>query len=458
MFKKRLTYAFHMLFISMLLSLLSACANNISLGQPQPQNGPIQFYDIHNQLICQLHGQNPQLDCLQHKDLSSAYFIDTAVSELASDLHVDVDHLPTTALHVATTLDLSLEQQTYQKARQYIATMSATHNMHNASVVVLDPHSGGIRALVGNTDTSYGGSQANLATQPFNAGSSFKPFIYATAFEQGISPGEVVYDGPFTIAIANSPSYAPVNSDQKFHGHMSYRTALQTELNIPSLKLYVKVGTEAVIKKVKALGMEYQGTPEYSTALGALSISLLDETIAYAAMANGGVYMHPHTIVKVTSLDNHMLYQDSTQGTRALSPEAAFMITDVLSGTASQISNFGICSPLELYSTSHTQCQAGNAGTVRPAAVMAGLDNSWRSALAIGYTPNLVVGSWTGNSNYSPMADVTDVDGAAQIWHETMLLAEGNTPVKAFPAPPADVVKKTINYPSLTTTDWYQVH
>lgn len=173
MFKKCLTFTFHMLFISMLLSLLSACANNISLGQAQSQNGPIQFYDIHNQLICQLHGQNSQLDCLQHKDLSSAYFIDAAVSELASDLHVDVDHLPTTALHVAATLDLSLEQQTYQKARQYIATMSATHNMHNASVVILDPHSGGIRALVGNTDTSYGGSQANLTAQPFTAGWAF---------------------------------------------------------------------------------------------------------------------------------------------------------------------------------------------------------------------------------------------------------------------------------------------
>ncbi|GHO79040.1 hypothetical protein KSD_68110 [Ktedonobacter sp. SOSP1-85] len=459
--KKHLKYAFHGLLISLLLSLLSACANNSSAGQDQSQNGPIQFYDIHNQLICQLHGQNSQLDCLRHKDLSLAYFIDTAVSELASDLHVDVDHLPMTALHVATTLDLALEQQTYQKARQYIATMSATRNMHNASVVVLDPHSGGIRALVGNIDTSYGGNQANLTAQPFMASSTFKPFIYATAFEQGISPGEVVYDGPFSVATGNSNAgaYSPSNYDQKFHGHMSYRTALQTELNIPSLKLSVKLGLQTVRKKVQALGIKNVGEPYYSWAVGAVSLNLLDETSAYATMANNGIHMDPHAIVKATSSDGHVLYQASTQGTRALSPEAAFMITDALSGTASQTSEFGICNPLELYSTSHTQCQAGNAGTVRPAAVMAGLPVNFQDTSAIGFTPDLVVGAWAGNSNHLLMGpDINDMDGAAQIWHDTMLLAEGNTPVKAFPAPPADVVKKTVNYPTLTTTDWYQIH
>ncbi|GHO57371.1 transglycosylase domain-containing protein [Ktedonobacter robiniae] len=461
MYKKRLTYAFYMLLISMLLSLLSACANNISLGRPQPQNGPIQFYDIHNLLICQLHGQNSQLDCLQHKDLSPAYFIDTAVSELASDLHVDVDHLPTTALHVATTLDLALEQQTYQKARQYIATMAVTLNMHNASVVALDPHSGGIRVLIGNMDASYGGSQANLTTQPFMAGWAFKPLIYATAFEQGISPGEVVYDGPFSVTggSTNGSTYTPYNYDQKFHGFMSYRTALQTGLNIPPLKLSVRLGLQTVSKKVQALGIKNVGKPYYSWAVGAVSLNLLDETSAYATMANSGMRMDPHSIVKVTSSDNHVLYQESTRGTRALSPEAAFMITDVLSGTAKQASFFASCSPFELYSTSHSQCQTGNPGAVRPAAVMGGLSANFQDTSAIGYTPDLVVGAWTGNSNHSlMMPGITGLDGAAQIWHDTMLLAEGNTPVKAFPAPPADVVKKTVNYPTLTTTDWYQTH
>ena len=461
MSKKRLTYTFHLLLINLMLSLLSACANNSITGQAQPQNGPIQFYDIHNQLICQLHGQNPQLDCLQHKDLSSAYFIDTAVSELASDLHVDVDHLPTIALHVATTLDLSLEQQACQKARQYIAMMAVTLNMHNASIVALDPHSGGIRVLIGNMDASYGGSQANLTARPFMAGSIFKPFIYATAFEQGMGPGEVVYDGPFSVAAGNSntSAYSPYNYDQKFHGYMSYRTALQTGLNIPPLKLSVKLGLQAVGKKVQALGIKNVGEPYYSWAVGAVSLNLLDATSAYATMANSGIHMDPHTIIKVIASDGHVLYQDATQGTRALSPEAAFMITDVMNDTAGQTLDFGICSPVELYSTSHAQCQAGNAGTVRPAAVRTGLSASFQDTSAIGYTPDLVVGAWTGNSNHSlMMPGITGLDGAAQIWHDTMLLAEGNTPAKAFPAPPADVVKKTVNYPQLTTTDWYQTH
>lgn len=87
------------------------------------------------------------------------------------------------------------------------------------------------------------------------------------------------------------------------------------------------------------------------------------------------------------------------------------------------------------------------------------LNSSFQDTSAIGYTPDLVVGTWAGNSNHSPMSpDITGSDGATQIWHDTMLLAEGNTPVEAFPAPPADVVKKKVNYPALTTTDWYQTH
>lgn len=238
---------------------------------------------------------------------------------------------------------------------------------------------------------------------------------------------------------------------------MSYRTALQTGLNIPPLKLIARLGLQTVGKKVQALGVKYMREPYYAWAVGAVSLNLLDETSAYATMANSGIHMDPHAIVKATSSDGHVLYQDSTQGTRALSPEAAFMITDVLSGTASQTSYFGICSPFELYSTSHTQCQAGNAGTVRPAAVMAGPGEIFQDTSAIGYTPDLVVGAWAGNANHSPMSpDVTGSDGAAQVWHDTMLLAEGNTPVKAFPAPPIDVVKKTVSYPNLTTTDWYR--
>src|SRR5690242_5061836 len=111
-----------MLFL--LVCLLSACSG----GNPTATQakGPIQLFDVHNKLICQIHGQNSQLDCFNKNADQSAVafqFIDDAVSELASDLHASIANLPSSALNVSTTLDLGLQQQVLQKAQQYIATM-----------------------------------------------------------------------------------------------------------------------------------------------------------------------------------------------------------------------------------------------------------------------------------------------------------------------------------------------
>ena len=132
------------------------------------------------------------------------------------------------------------------------------------------------------------------------------------------------------------------------------------------------------------------------------------------------------------------------------------MLTDVLSDNAARVPEFGACSPLLLYTNTQAQCNAGNPGTVRPAAVHGGMTDTFRDTFTIGYTNDLVVGAWAGNSNNQTMLNITGLDGAAQIWHDTMLLAEGQKPITPFPGPPAGMVKKTVNYPHLTTTDWYQ--
>ncbi|MBO0795371.1 MAG: hypothetical protein J2P36_31135, partial [Ktedonobacteraceae bacterium] len=172
----------------------------------------------------------------------------------------------------------------------------------------------------------------------------------------------------------------------------------------------------------------------------------------YGTMANGGIHIPPHAIETISASDGHVIYQAQAKGTRALSPGAAFMVTDVLSDGAAHAS---ACSPYQLYTATAAQCRAGNPGSIRPAAVIGGLSETFRDTMAIGYTTDLVAGTWAGNSDYSLMEDVTSNDGAGQIWHDAMLLAEGNMPIKQFPSPPADVVKKTVNYGNLTTTDWY---
>jgi membrane peptidoglycan carboxypeptidase len=453
----------HIIALLLVVCILNACTNDSPPAPTRtPIKGPIQLYDVHGTLICQLHGQNSQLDCLAKESVerqSAFQFIDYALNELANSLHVSIAHLPSDALNVSTTLDLHLQKQVLQKAKQYIATMTASHHMTNAGVVMLDYHNGAILSFIGSLDNPTADSPFNVVTQqPSQLGSLFKPFVYTTAFEQGISPGEVVYDGPFSM---NDPqgAYSPFNSDQKFHGYMSYRSALQNNYNIPVLKTYVKTGFDAVRKNVLALGLKPAdiGTEKwYSTALGVRVAPLLDTTVAYATMANGGIHIPPHAIEKISASDGRILYAAKPQKIQALSPQTAFMMTDIMSDEHARTQYLGICSPFELYTTTEGQCKAGNPGMVRPAAVHSSTSERFTNTLAVGYTTDLIVGAWAGNSDFSPMFNGSELDGASHIWHDDMLLAEAGKPIRQFPAPPPGVVKKTVAYPNLTTTDWYR--
>lgn len=435
------------------LYLFSACSGGALTASP-PATGPIQFYDVHGTLLCQLHGQNPHLNCLADNNTvhqTAPHFIAYVLNELANDLHVSITHLPATALNVATTLDLNLQKQVLQKTEQYITKAKLTFNMTNAAVVILDYHNGAIRTLIGSLDNNV-----NIVTQnQRQVGSLMKPLVYATAFEQGISPGEVIYDGPFSVGTL---PYSPVNYDGKFHGYMSYRTALQNDYNIPALKTYLKTGFVPLRKNVLAMGLtpaDIGTEPIYSLPFGPKEMPLLDMTVAYGTIANGGVHVPPHTIEKISTSDGQVVYTQQVQRTQAISQQTAFMMTDVMSDNKARLPEFPPCSALVLYTTTQALCQAGNPGTIRPAAAHIGVTDTFRDTLTVGYTTDLVAGSWTGNSDASVMANITGLDGAAQIWHDSMLLAEAGRPVQQFPGPPSNLMKKTVAYPHLTTTDWY---
>ena len=143
------------------------------------------------------------------------------------------------------------------------------------------------------------------------------------------------------------------------------------------------------------------------------------------------------------------------KGARVLSKQVAFMMTDVLSDNAARTFEFGKCSALSLYSNTETQCYAGDPGLIRPAAVKTGTSQNFDDNWTVGYTTDYVMGVWAGNNDNSPMINVTGVDGAGPIWHDSMLLAEQGFPVTGFQNP-GGLVKKTVSYPAgITTTDWY---
>src|SRR5947209_9720873 len=394
-----------------------------------------------------------------HNNNMAKHFISYALNELATALHVKVADLSRSGLTVSTTLDLPLQNQILKIAQKHIAELASAHHMSDAAAVLIDFHNGDIRTLLGNIDPNnprYGAF--DVASQGYRQpGSSFKPFIYATAFAKGTSPGMPVYDTPLTVQMCcGLPSYTPSNYDQRFHGLISFRYALQNSFNVPAVKLLMQTGVDESLHTAQAMGISsYVGTPNYSMVLGTLVVHLPDETSAYSFFANGGVRVPAHAIDTVTDTQGHVIYHFAPVGKRVISKQVAYMMTNVLSDNKSRLYEFFDCNVLQLYSNSREQCYAGNRGIVRPAAAKTGTSSDFKDNWTVGYTTNYVMGVWAGNNDNSPMINVTGVDGAAPIWHDSMLLAEQGKPITDF-SNPGGLAQKTVYYPQgITTTDWY---
>ncbi|HLV98886.1 MAG TPA: transglycosylase domain-containing protein [Ktedonobacterales bacterium] len=382
--------------------------------------------------------------------------------QMLIDQHVlSTGDLSRSGLRIYTTLNISLQNQILQIARQHIADLAA-NNVTNAAVVLIDYHTGAILTELGSIDYNDAqiDGQFDVATQGWRQpGSSFKPFVYATAFEEGWSPGTPISDSPISIPIPNQPNYSPQNYDGKFHGNVTVRQALQNSFNVPAVKTLMFAGIQQSLNTAESMGISgYQGTPGYSMVLGGLDVKLIDETSAYGVFGNGGVRVPPYAIQVITDASGKVLYHHVTPpGTQVISPQVAGLITNVLSDDKSRQYEFGVCSPLLLYNgpSYSPGCYADDTDNVRPAAVKTGTTQDFKDNWTVGYTTDFVMGVWAGNNDGSPMYNVSGVDGAAPIWHDAMLVAEQNRPVQNFTLPHG-LLYATVHYPDgVTSTDWY---
>jgi membrane peptidoglycan carboxypeptidase len=336
-------------------------------------------------------------------------------------------------------------------------------NVYDGAVVVIDPRTGDILAMVGgadynSTDPRVGG-QNNLATAMRSMGSSFKPIVYATAFQMGWYPGMIIRDQPtcfptaFTSKEINDQYlckgyYLPHND---FHNTWSGAEPITYELgnslNVPATMALSFVGLQAnatspLFSMAQRLGITSldpsQNGP--TTALGAQDVSLLQLTGAYGTFDNNGVHVPTRAILEVTSAtggpvydaQGHQIfpYVAQPQGAQAISPEAAYMVSSVLSYNNARARDFGPNSPLNF----QNRTVAGKTGT----------SQNTVDILTLGYTPGLVVGAWAGNANGEPMGNnIIGVAGAAYIYHAVMAFAidelnlPGTRPSRL--APPATV-------------------
>ncbi len=361
--------------------------------------------------------------------------------------------------NVITTLDYDIQTKAEEIARNQIAKLTAEkRNVTNASVVVMKPSTGEISAMVGSVDyfdRDIDG-QVNIAISDRQPGSSFKLFSYLQAFESGaadgtkLNPASVVYDVRTAFEDAGNPPYVPENYDRKYHGPQRLRTALASSYNIPAVIVLDKVGIRNVLNLAHRMGISTLNRPGgYGLALtlGGGEVKLLDQTYAYSVIANGGVMagqpvanpdeerkkgyrtLNPVSVLKITDSNGKSLEEYKQPTTESIvSPQAAYLITDILSDNHARAPAFGLNSVLK---------------TTRPTAVKTGTTSSWRDNWTLGYTPDYTVGVWVGNADNKEMEHISGITGAAPIWHDVMEYIHTNLPVKEFVEPP-DITRTSV--------------
>ena len=289
------------------------------------------------------------------------------------------------------------------------------------ALLALDNGSGDIKAMVGGRD--FAESKFNRSTQALRqVGSSFKPYVYTAAIDNGATPDDIVLDAPVTFQTASGP-YSPHNYDGKYEGNISYRRALAQSRNIPALKVEQRVSVQKVIEYARKFGITSPLLPVLPLALGSADISLSEQTAAFTTFPNDGVRVSPRLIRKVVDYEGRVLEENFPDVHDVISPRTARIMTSmlrevVLHGTGYKASL--LKHPL-----------AGKTGTT----------NDFTDAWFIGFSPSITCGVWLGYDEKKTLGPKeSGAMAALPIWIDFMKVAIQGHPKEDF-APPPDLPK-----------------
>ena len=333
-------------------------------------------------------------------------------------------------LQVTTTLDYTLQQKAEEAITTYGDINEKSFNAHNAGMVGIDPKTGQVLLMVGSRDyfdTAHEGN-FNVTLAHRQPGSSFKPFVYATAFEKGYGPESVVFDVPTQFdtgcGSAGGGCYSPENYDNVFRGPMSLRDALAQSVNIPAVKTLYLSGIKDSIETAHAMGITSLTDPArygLTLVLGGGEVSLLEMTSAYGVFANEGVRNPYAYILEVRDKNGNVLEQFDPKPKQALNRNTALIVSDILKDNVARTPLYGTNSPLYLPGTD--------------VAVKTGTTNDYRDTWTVGYTPTLALGAWVGNNDNTPMEKKISGLIVTPMWHAVMQAALDATQPEQFPAP-----------------------
>ena len=379
------------------------------------------------------------------------------------------DYLKEKGLRVYTTLDWNLQQYVEQVIKDADKT-NINKGSNNTAMVVLNPKTGGILALVGSKDyfaESYPkgcdetGSGNCLFDPKYDVatmgkrqpGSAFKPLAYATLFKKGYTANTIIWDVKTEFNPNCDPNgeqetdqyglacYSPQDYDGKNRGPITIRTALDFSLNIPAVKVLYLAGVPDTLQTARDFGITtLTDTNNYglSLVLGGGDVNLLEMTSAYGVFATEGNYIPPMSIIKITDAEGNIIEQNKTQPTKVLSTQIARQINNILSDNNARAPMFGANSPLYLpgYQV------AAKTGTTQ------NLVDAW----TMGYTPFAVVGVWTGNNDSSPTKD-TGIGVASPMWNKVMQKLVNSNPIENFIEPDQITNRSPVLLGQLSPTD-----
>ncbi|MBE0408508.1 MAG: transglycosylase domain-containing protein, partial [Anaerolineales bacterium] len=350
---------------------------------------------------------------------------------------------------VHTTIDPDLQQAAQRIVAENVALLEE-NNAHNGALVAIQPNTGEILAMVGSADFYNPAidGQVNMAISPRQPGSAIKPLTYTAAFEMGWTPATLIWDVPSEFPPSGRaddprPPYKPTNFNNRFHGPVTVRDALANSYNIPAVKALDFVGIyddpetrreEGLIAFAQRLGITTFTRDDYglSLTLGGGEVSLLEFTGAFAVYANGGRMLPPVAITRIVDHNGNEVYRyNPPAGDIVIRAEHAFLISSILSDNQARTPMFGANSVLNL---------------PFPAAAKTGTTNDFRDNWTMGYTPDISVGVWLGNADYTPMQNITGVAGAGPIWAEFMNYAVAHL-TAGNPSPfarPSGIIERVI--------------
>jgi len=311
---------------------------------------------------------------------------------------------------VSTTLSPMMQAAAEKAVTEELDAKGQKFGVAQGALVAMDTN-GAIKALVGGRN--YSDSQFNRAVsakrQP---GSSFKPFVYLSALEHGLTPDTVREDGPLDVK-----GWKPENYSHEYFGPVSLTKALAMSLNTVAVRIGLEVGPKNVVKTAHRLGIQSDLQPNASIALGTSEVTPLEMVTAYTPFANGGIGVQPHIILKVKTTEGKVLYNRKGTGFgRIIEPQYVAMMNTMMQETLLT----GTARKAELPGWQ----AAGKTGT----------SQDYRDAWFIGYTSYLVAGVWLGNDDNSPTKKTSGGNLPVEIWSRFMKLAHHNVPPANLPS------------------------